>query len=92
MRKSCRNSNFEPDDQRPQLVDGFDAPAGLAGDLGQPDDTVAELHQRDEVGVVGVGDAEQVERQPEGAGDVPAPGDVAGGAFAGFVIATQDLS
>ncbi|WP_245787506.1 hypothetical protein [Amycolatopsis saalfeldensis] len=53
-------AGFQPGDEGPQLVDCLDGPAGLAGDLGEADHGVAELHQRGEVGVIGFGDAEKV--------------------------------
>src|SRR3569833_877360 len=84
LKAAFGGASFETGGQRPQLVDGFDDPAGLAGDLGQPDRAVTELHARGEIGVVGIGDAEQVERQPQCTGDVPTPDNVTRGALAGF--------
>lgn len=77
-------AGFEAGDQRPKLVDRVCGPAGGAGEFGQADGGFSERDHRDVVGVGGVGHADQVRRNGQGSGDVPAGGDVLHGAASGF--------
>lgn len=74
---SC--SCFETGDERPELVDGSSCLTGLAGDLGQTQDTVGELDHGAVVPVGVVGDPEDVVEQRKAFGDLPQGDDVGDG-------------